>query len=132
MDILQIVDKDIAFRNREGLVEYDFVLPGCVRAAGVSAMLRVKNESRKIDMCLSSALHLFDEIVVIDNASSDDTRQLVEQFKTDHDRQDKIRLCSYPHRIARCGDEHWSTPEDSVHSLVYYYNWCRSKCRRGH
>jgi glycosyltransferase involved in cell wall biosynthesis len=125
-------DKDIAFRNREGLVEYDFVLPGRVSATGVTAMLRAKNEARKIEMCLSSILHLFDEIVVVDNASSDDTLQLVEQFKADHDRQDRIRIYSYPHRISRCGDEHWETPDDSVHSLVYYYNWCRSKCHCGH
>jgi glycosyltransferase involved in cell wall biosynthesis len=125
-------DTDIAFRNREGFVEYDFVLPARVRASGVTAMLRVKNESRKIGMCLSSALHLFDEIVVVDNASSDDTLQLVEQFKADHDREGRVQIYSYPHSIARCGDEHWETPEDSIHSLVYYYNWCRSKCRCGY
>lgn len=122
-------DRDIAFRNREGVVEYDFVLPACARASGVTAMLRAKNESRKIGMCLSSALHLFDEIVVVDNASSDDTRALVEQFKADHDREDRVQIYSYPHTIARCGDEHWETPGDSIHSLVYYYNWCLSKCR---
>jgi hypothetical protein len=132
MHILHSVDNDIAFRNREGFAEYDFVLPGRASAAGVTAMLRAKNEAGKIKLCLSSALHLFDEIVFIDNASSDGTLQLVEQFKADHDRQDRIQIYSYPHRIARCGDEHWSTPEDSVHSLVYYYNWCRSKCRCGH
>lgn len=30
---------------------------------------------------------------------------------------------------ARCGEEHTMTSADSVQSLVYYYNWCLSKCR---
>ncbi len=92
-------------------------------------MLRARNESTKIITCLASILGMFDEIVYIDNASSDDTLDRVVQFKIDYDARHLIRIAQYPHVIARCGDEHWGTPEDSVHSLVYYYNWCLSRCR---
>jgi hypothetical protein len=126
---LLIPERDITFRNREGIAAYDFTLAARRRAPGVSAMLRARNESTKIITCLASILGMFDEIVFIDNASSDDTLDRVVQFKNDHDARDIIRITQYPHVIARCGDEHWSTPEDSVHSLVYYYNWCLSRCR---
>lgn len=124
--------RDIAFRNREGLADYDFVLPARRADAGVSAMLRVRNESRKIELCLASILPLFDEIVVVDNGSTDDTVRLVERFKEAHDRDDRIRLFEYPHTVAACGDPHSATAEDSVHSLAYFYNWCLSHCTRAY
>ncbi|MFO1092555.1 MAG: hypothetical protein U0992_04465 [Planctomycetaceae bacterium] len=37
---------------------------------GVTAMLRIKNE-RKICTCLESIYDLFDELVIIDNGSTD-------------------------------------------------------------
>jgi len=120
---------DIVFRNREGNVDYDFVLPARRTLPGVSAMVRAKNESRKVITCLSSILHLFDEIVFVDNGSADDTLNLVTQFKAERDRYDILTIFRYPYAIARCGDEHRMTPSNSLHSLVYYYNWCLSKCR---
>jgi hypothetical protein len=122
-------ERDITFRNREGFSAYDFTLAAQRRVPGVSAILRARNESTKINTCLASVLGIFDEIVFIDNASTDDTLDRAVRFKNDHDARDIIRITRYPHVIARCGDEHWSTPEDSVHSLVYYYNWCLSQCR---
>ena len=122
----------VTFRNRERLGEYDFVLQGKRRKKGVSAMLRVKNEERKILYCLGSLTHVFDEVVLIDNGSTDSTLELVRRFKKDRDPQERISLFSYPFAVARCGKEHRGTPEDSVHSLVYYYNWCLSKCRHSY
>jgi hypothetical protein len=119
---------DIVFQNREGNREYDFVLSARRTLPGVSAMLRARNESRKIITCLSSIFRLFDEIVFIDNGSTDDTQDLVRRFKAEHDANDILTIFQYPYHIARCGDQHWSTPSSSLHSLVYYYNWCLSKC----
>ena len=119
----------MTFRNREGFVAYDFALRGKTWKKGVSAMLRVKNEEGKILYCLSSILDVFDEIVLVDNGSTDSTLELVKRFKRDRDHRGKISLFSYPFRIARCGDENRNAPEDSVHTTAYYYNWSLSKCR---
>jgi glycosyltransferase involved in cell wall biosynthesis len=117
------------FRNREGHGDYDFQLPARAWRQGVSAMLRVKNEERNIAACLASIYEAFDDIVVVDNGSSDATVRIVNEFARANDPTGKIRVFSYPFPIARCGEEHRGTPEDSVHSLAYYYNWCLSRCR---
>lgn len=117
-----------AFRNREGLADYDFTLqPAGSHVPGFSAMLRIKNEASKIESCLQSIADLFDEIVVVDNGSTDDTRSIIDRVAA---RYPNIRVYAYPHAISRCGAENEETPEDSVHSLAYYYNWCLSKCNR--
>jgi len=117
-----------SFHNREGFNNFDFSLSDRSRPGGVSAMLRVKNEEDKIYYCLSSILHVFDEIVFVDNDSNDRTLSIVRDFKNREDRSNKVRIYFYPFKIARCGPEHFATPEDSVHNLAYYYNWTLSKC----
>ena len=95
---------------------------------GVSAVLRIKNEEDKIYYSLGSILAIFDEIVVVDNGSQDRTPEIVRTFKQRYDSTNKIRFYSYPFKLARCGPENAISPEDSVHSLCYYYNWSLSKC----
>ena len=116
------------FRNREGLKNFDFTLFESRGKDGVSALLRVKNEAEKIHYCLISIYDLFDEIILVDNASEDGTLEMVRQFKARVDKEDKIKIYYYPFTIARCGQENFETPEDSVFSLAYYYNWALSKC----
>ncbi|HET8654390.1 MAG TPA: glycosyltransferase [Longimicrobiaceae bacterium] len=119
----------VRFRNEEGHRAFDFTLPGGRWKAGVSAMLRVKNEERRIVDCLASIIGVFDQIVVVDNGSTDATLDLVRRFAHEQ-ATEKIDIHSYPFTIARCGQENADTPEFSVHSLAYYYNWCRSRCSR--
>jgi glycosyltransferase involved in cell wall biosynthesis len=116
------------FRNREGFLNFDFSLFANHREQGVSALLRVKNEEEKIYHCLRSIHEVFDEIIFVDNGSEDATLEIAQNFKEKQDKADKIKIYFYPFRIARCGPEHFNTPEDSVHSLCYYYNWTLSKC----
>lgn len=122
--------RTVRFRNREGLLNFEFTLEERYRPAGVSAMMRVRNEERKLAACLRSIYDLFDEIVIVDNASDDRTLQVARTFKAQWDRADKIRLYAYPFRVARLGPEHAATPEDSVRCIAYYYNWCLSRCSR--
>ena len=119
-----------AFRNREGNRAFDFHLPRARPTTGVSAMVRVKNEGQKIEHCLRSILPMFDEIVVVDNASSDRTVSIVRDLISAADPNGKIRLHSYPFSLARFGPEHDETPSDSLHSAVYYTNWALSRCSR--
>lgn len=117
------------FTNREGNTEWNFTLDNNKKPVGTSIMLRVKNEELNIQDCLTSILPVADEIVIIDNNSQDQTLKIVEQFKAENQSKVDISIYSYPFNIARCGAEHRDTDANSLHSLVYYYNWCLSKCR---
>jgi len=114
--------------NVENSALYSFELPFQRMVPGVSAMLRAKNEAANVPVVLPEILGLFDEVVFIDNASTDATVAEVARIAVEHEHGDRIKIVSYPFSIARCGDEHWATPEDSVHNLAYYYNWCLSQC----
>lgn len=116
------------FQNLEGLTPFEFSFHTGEKRMGVSAMLRVKNEAPKIRCCLTSILDVFDEIVVVDNGSTDGTQDIVEAFRREHDRHGKMVVLEYPFKVARCGPEHSATAEDSVHNLAYYYNWTLSHC----
>lgn len=95
-------------------------------------MMRAKNEAIKITDSITSILEVFDEIIVVDNGSSDDTLARVRSLKAARDRNDRIKILEYPYEIARCGHEHFGTPANSIHSLTYYYNWCLSQCTRSY
>jgi glycosyltransferase involved in cell wall biosynthesis len=118
------------YANREGLAQYNFTLSGKDKRPGVSALLRVKNEEDKILYCLRSILDVFDEIVLVDNASEDRTAALVKEFRKDLDTTGKIKTRFYPFRLSRLGPEHFNTSWDSVHSMVYFTNWALSFCSR--
>jgi glycosyltransferase involved in cell wall biosynthesis len=114
------------FVNLEGLAAFDFTLGASRARPGVTAVVRVRTEEAKIDHCLRSIIPVFDEIVVVDNGSEDRTPAIVREVQAGHDPNAKIRLLSYPHRLARFGREHDRTPENSLHSAVYYTNWALS------
>ena len=119
----------LRFTNVEGLTEYDFDYPRRGSRPGVSAMVRVRNEETKIAHSLRSILPVVDEVVVVDNGSGDATLEIVDRVRALHDPSGKIRVFSYPHRVSRYGPEHAGTPESSVHSVVYFYNWCAAHSR---
>ncbi|MFQ5530432.1 MAG: glycosyltransferase family 2 protein [Gemmatimonadota bacterium] len=116
------------FRNIEGLRDFNFTLFRERSRPGVSGMVRVRNEERKIEYALRSILPVFDEIIVVDNGSTDRTAELVRDVQSRIDAAAKIRLFSYPHTLARFGPEHGRTAENSVHSAVYFTNWALSHC----
>jgi glycosyltransferase involved in cell wall biosynthesis len=124
----RIIVKKREFTNKEGFVNFNFSLIANRKREGVSAMLRVKNEESKIYYSLKSIYEIFDEIVLVDNGSTDRTLEIAREFKIEEDQTDKIKIYFYPFKLARCGDEHYGTPEDSVCSITYYTNWALSKC----
>lgn len=118
----------MSFTNAERNPQYAFELPTRRNVPGISAMLRAKNEAANVPIVVPEILDLFDEVVFIDNGSTDDTMAQVAAIAAHHPSGDRIRLVSYPFPVSRCGDEHWATPEDSVANLAYFYNWCLSQC----
>lgn len=125
---LNKVPEKVSFKNCEDLEDFNFTLPLLSEKEGISAFIRAKNEEDKIYACLMSIIDVFDEIIFADNQSDDETVKIVEKFKKDHDTNNKIKLISYPFKLARCGSEHKETPENSVSNLAYYYNYTLSHC----
>lgn len=126
---LKLEAQKMRFINREGKEEYNFALPNRVDKSGVAAIMRAKNEEDKIAYALGSIYDVFDQIVVVDNGSTDRTLDIVKEFKKRFDAVNKIDIQYYPFKLARCGPEHDATPEDSLHSIVYFTNYAMSFCK---
>ena len=115
------------FCNIENHKAYDFVLDDKHHHRGISAMLRVKNEERTIRASIISIIDFVDEVLVVDNGSTDKTPDIIDELVFSY--PDKILSRTYPFRVSLCGLEFANTPADSIHSLAYYYNWCKSGCK---
>jgi len=122
----------VIFENEESLQDYNFCLESTEKKPGITAMIRVKNEEKNIVRSIESILPFFDEIVIVDNASTDRTKALVTELASKLNNNSLIKIVSYPFTVARCGSEHAETSENSVHNLAYYYNWCLSQCKMSH
>lgn len=97
----------------------------------ISAMLRVKNEIEFLERSIKSVVDVVDELVVVDNLSMDGSADVITTLAKLY--PDKIRAFSYPHDVARYGDEmeKLATTAEGRRSpsfLPNFYNWCVDKC----
>lgn len=97
----------------------------------LSAMMRVKNEEEYLDRSVSSIVDLVEEVVIVDNLSSDATPAVIEALCSRY--PTKIRAFSYPHIVARYGSEHTELARTragrrSPNYLPNFYSWCRVRC----
>lgn len=122
---------DAVINNVEGRRDFDVEWQWSKQPVvpGITAVLRVKNESRTLPYCLPAILEAVDEVVLVDNDSTDGTAQLAIETAHRLGRADHLIVKHYPFEIARCGPEHLATPERSLHSLAYFYNWSFSHVR---
>ena len=95
-------------------------------------MVRVKNEETFLRASIKSIVPLVEEIVIIDNNSSDATPRIASELAATHPKI--VRVCHYPHEIAKVGSENQAlaaTPDGrkSPSLLANYYNWCLRQCR---
>ena len=73
------------------------------RRKRISAMMRVKNEEAFLRASAESILPMVDEIVIIDNDSSDATPRVAADLALSFPA--KVRVYDYPHEIAKVGSE---------------------------
>ncbi len=115
--------------NLEGHTDYDIVWPwtkpGGLRR-GSTAVLRVKDEALSLPWVLPPLLRAMDEVLIVDNGSSDGTADVARAVAEamGPTAAGRLRLAAYPFAVARAGAEHLAVHERSVHSLAYFYNWC--------
>ena len=98
----------------------------------ISVMMRVRNEEEFLAAAVGSIIDAVDEVVIVDNASSDATPAVIEALREAHPR--KVVAHRYPHAIARVGAETWrlhaTSGGASPHLSGVYYNWCLHRCTR--
>ena len=89
---------------------------------GMTAIVRVKNEARALPWTLPPLLRAVDRVVLVDNGSTDGTPAVARETAATVG-AGALDVVAYPFAVARCGADHLATPETSVHSLAYFYNW---------
>ncbi len=97
----------------------------------ISAVMRVKNEVEFLERSINSVIDLVDELVIVDNCSTDGSADVIADFSNRFPR--KIKAFSYPHKIARYGEETLmlaATKEGrkSPSYLPNFYNWTTAQC----
>ena len=102
------------------------------RRPGFTAVVRAKNEADPLPWVLPPLLRAVERIVLVDNGSTDGTPEVARRVAEECGAAERLEVHSYPFSVARCGEEHLGTPPESVHSLVYFYNWSFSHVRTGY
>jgi hypothetical protein len=97
------------------------------RAKRVSAMVRVRNEADFLAAAVRSIAPLVDEVVIVDNASTDATPDIISALRRE---LAVVRAFTYPGRVARAGSEHLqAVASGSPHRLSTYTSWSMRQCR---
>ncbi|GMA24880.1 hypothetical protein GCM10025864_26390 [Luteimicrobium album] len=99
-----------------------------------SAMIRVRNEEQFLEAAVRSIADSMDEIVIVDNLSTDGTPDVIARLR--ESLGTKVVPLRYPFEVARYGEENRrlaSTKDGlrSPHLLANYYEWCLAHCTRG-
>ncbi len=112
--------------NLEGHHDYDVTWPWNRpegQHPGTTAVLRVKDEAHNLPWVLPPLLRACEAMVLVDNQSTDGTPDVAREVARSHGLAERLTVTAYPFDVSRCGPEHLYTPAESIHSLVYFYNW---------
>ena len=94
----------------------------------ISAMVRIKNEAQFLYASIESIIDCVEEVVLIDNLSSDGTPLIIQDLCRKY--PNKVRAYEYRHEIVRAGEDHEKlakTNPASERLTANYYNWCLKK-----
>ena len=123
-----IIGRNVVNNIYEVLLDFDNSYNRELIKPGISLIIRAKNEELNIKYCIESVADLVDEIIFVDNNSTDNTYNLVKEYQKIYD---NIRLYKYNIIIPKVGIEHKNAIEiKSKNTLGSFYNWCLSKSTR--
>ena len=92
---------------------------------GISLIIRAKNEEKNIKICIESVVDLVDEIIFVNNNSTDNTLQIIEELELKYK---NIKVYNYFINVNRVGIEHENALKvNDKNTLGNFYNWCLFK-----
>ncbi len=101
-------------------------LPDDALRDGLAAIIRAKNEAANVEACLRGICPLVDEVIFVDNASTDGTFTIAKKLQREFF---NLKVYSYPFDVPRAGAEHAAeVAAGGTNTLGHFYNWCLSKC----
>lgn len=116
MSDLQTILEDISNIHTKSLVP------------GISFIIRCQNEADNLKACLLSIVDLADEIIIVDNLSTDNSFQIMSELS---EQWSNIKVYQYKVKIPRPNEEHISmVTTNNRNTIATYYNWCLSKATR--
>ncbi len=97
----------------------------------ISAMIRVRNEREFLYAAVQSIADVVDELVIVDNLSTDGTQLIVEALRKEYG--EKLLHYVYPFDVRKVGRESAELASTwrgrrSPHLSATYYNWCLQRC----
>jgi hypothetical protein len=99
------------------------------RVKKITAMVRVKNEAQFLAPSILSIAGLVDEVIIVDNQSTDATPEIIAGLS--RTLGPKLKTFSYDHAVTRVGSEFnelLRADPGSPRLLSNYYNWCLARC----
>lgn len=92
----------------------------------ISWIARLKNAWDFLYKCIESHINFYDEIILVNNNSTDNTEKVCKKLQKKYPK--KIKYFKYEYDVYPAwSKKHKNTPSNSIHSLAYYYNWSFSK-----
>jgi glycosyltransferase involved in cell wall biosynthesis len=120
-----IVGRDIVNNIYEVLIDLKNIHHKNKLEKGISLIIRAKNEELNIKNCIDSVVDLVDEIICVDNNSTDNTLSLMKFYESKYQ---NIRVYQYKINVSKVGVEHKDAiTNKNKNTLGAFYNWCLSK-----
>lgn len=95
---------------------------------GISALIRAKNAKRFLRLAVESVAPVVNEVILVDNLSSDDSVELADELER---KFANVSFYRYDINIPVVGKQHEeAVASGSQNTLGTYYNWCLSKVTR--
>ena len=123
-----IIGRDVVNNIYEVLIDLSNPFPKNKLEKGISLIIRAKNEELNIKDCIESVVDLVDEIIFVDNNSTDSTYNIVKKYTEIHK---NIKLYRYNINVSKAGIEHKNAIDNNdMNTLGTFYNWCLSKATK--